>query len=292
MTESAYLGQLVRQLRAAEDELAELRPLRRRLADAEAALAALHDGEEPHEDERTVPSPAQWLWHWNRATPAERLERAAQVLADWEHVHECFLLGWKKRARNAEARVRELQPRLDSAEAKLAEPVTLTARYLSHLRQACPGCEWAVHAPLSCDEVAAFRDRFDNLLADGLKEIRADDNNLTGYRGVVNAPLTFETITALADRLRQGTMPRRKVHRSAPATGGGLTVVTTDPVQEIAAEPATLDALKHKFFAEPANRPTDLPGQIGHFFGFPMTADPDLPPGEVHMRPYPQTTEA
>jgi hypothetical protein len=171
------------------------------------------------------------------------------------------------------------------------EPVTLTARHLSYQRPVCPRCEWAAHPPLTCDEVRQFRERFDGFVAEGLAEIRAADSNLIGYRGVVNAPLTFETITALADKLKQGTMPRRKVQRSAPATDGGLTVVTTDPVQEIAADAATVDRLKQQFLGEPASRLGVQVGQIGQFFGFPVIVDADLPPGEVHMRPHPQTTE-
>lgn len=54
----------------------------------EAELAALHQGEEPYDDESMVPTPAQWIWRWNRATPEERLfiagarERVSQGLAD------------------------------------------------------------------------------------------------------------------------------------------------------------------------------------------------------------------
>jgi hypothetical protein len=173
-----------------------------------------------------------------------------------------------------------------------AEPVTLTARHLSYPRPACPGCEWAAHPPLTCDEVATWRAQFDNLFAEGLTEIRTDDSNAIGYRGVVNAPLSFETIAALAAKLKQNTVPRRKVHRSAVAPATDLTVITTDPVQEIAAEPVTLDALKRKFFAESASRLGAQVGQIGQFFGFPMIADTELPPGEVHMRPHPQTAKA
>lgn len=44
-------------------------------------LAALHQGEEPYTDDRVVPTPAQWIWRWNRATPTERLEYAARALA-------------------------------------------------------------------------------------------------------------------------------------------------------------------------------------------------------------------
>lgn len=53
---------------------------------AEAQLAALHEGEEPYEDERLVPTPAQWIWLWNRAALEKRLEKAAQVLSAFERL--------------------------------------------------------------------------------------------------------------------------------------------------------------------------------------------------------------
>lgn len=39
-----------------------------------AELAALYEGEEPYDDDRLIPTPGQWIWRWNRATPAERLD--------------------------------------------------------------------------------------------------------------------------------------------------------------------------------------------------------------------------
>lgn len=58
---------------------------------AQAALAALHEGEEPHGGEYTVPTPAQWIWHWNRATPAKRLEVAADLMSASERAHRCLM---------------------------------------------------------------------------------------------------------------------------------------------------------------------------------------------------------
>lgn len=77
------------------DEAARLRQgiaeLRTRAEKAEAALAAMNQGEEPHTDERTVPTPAQWIWHWNRATPARRLEVAAALIDASERADRCFI---------------------------------------------------------------------------------------------------------------------------------------------------------------------------------------------------------
>lgn len=86
--QAQQLHELRQQLKTAEDELQQQREQavqhRAAMARVEAELAGLHEGEEPYEDERAVPTPAQWLWRWNRATPAERLERAGQALSDWE----------------------------------------------------------------------------------------------------------------------------------------------------------------------------------------------------------------
>jgi hypothetical protein len=68
-----------------------------------------------------------------------------------------------------------------------------------------------------------------------------------------------------------------------------LTFVTAQPVQEIAAEQATLDVLTATLRAMITDRfgtPTAT-SQIGSMYGFPLVTDPDLPPGEVHMRPTP-----
>jgi hypothetical protein len=48
--------------------------------ESQAELTTLHEGEEPYEDERLVPTPGQWIWLWNRATPEQRLAKAQQVL--------------------------------------------------------------------------------------------------------------------------------------------------------------------------------------------------------------------
>jgi hypothetical protein len=79
-----------------------------------AEVARLREGEEPVTDERVVPTPAQWIWWWNRATPAERLDWAARIQADGQLASTCFLENHVKRipqARRADAalgRVRAL----------------------------------------------------------------------------------------------------------------------------------------------------------------------------------------
>lgn len=69
----------------------------------EAALTALHQGEEPHLDEYTEPTPAQWIWHWNRATPEQRLDAAARALAAFTAESACFLGNHKAEAEYRQA---------------------------------------------------------------------------------------------------------------------------------------------------------------------------------------------
>jgi len=75
MTEqNAYLAQIVHQ----RDQ-------------ARAELAQLHEGEEPHLDEHTVATPAQWIWHWNRATPDRRLEVITEIQGMQDRADRCFM---------------------------------------------------------------------------------------------------------------------------------------------------------------------------------------------------------
>ncbi|MEV4424021.1 hypothetical protein AB0K23_01330 [Streptomyces sp. NPDC049602] len=79
---------------------------------AEAALTALHHGEEPHTDDRTIPTPAQWIWRWNRATPEQRLEVAADILSNSERTYHCVL-------EDHPAQIERLRQRAEEAEAAL-----------------------------------------------------------------------------------------------------------------------------------------------------------------------------
>lgn len=61
----------------------------------DAALAAFHEGEEPVTDPAVQYTPGQWIWQWNRTTPAERLKVAERVIGHaaqagtcWEMRHE------------------------------------------------------------------------------------------------------------------------------------------------------------------------------------------------------------
>ena len=77
--------------RSATHRLALLGKRREQIRALEAEVARLHEGEEPLPDERMAPTPTQWLWLWNRATPAKRLKVAAQVMDDAARAGRCFM---------------------------------------------------------------------------------------------------------------------------------------------------------------------------------------------------------
>jgi hypothetical protein len=65
-------------------------------------------------------------------------------------------------------------------------------------------------------------------------------------------------------------------------------LVRFDPVQEIAAEPATLDALRDILrpkMVEPRATPELL--AAAQLTGWPLVVDETIPPGYVHCRPTP-----
>ena len=65
------------------------------IRDTAAGLRAeaerLRAGEEPHADKSITPTPAQWIWHWNQATPAKRLSMAAQILDGMARSNNCLM---------------------------------------------------------------------------------------------------------------------------------------------------------------------------------------------------------
>jgi hypothetical protein len=54
-------------------------------------LAQFYEGEEPYTTEGVVPTPAQWIWKWNRATPARRLEVAENAIRAQAAEQQCLL---------------------------------------------------------------------------------------------------------------------------------------------------------------------------------------------------------
>jgi hypothetical protein len=253
---------------------------------AEAELAELREGEEPYEDERVLPTPGQWIWLWNRATPAERLVRAEQAIADWqtarqapfreERIEElsagCGQLSWavnlqRERAEHAEARiaaVRALAERggiyVDGARRIIANQV------LAALDG--PAEQPAVPAQLSPASIAAPEP--------------------------VRAP-TWSAMTEMVERARFGFLVEQLRLEAAIVTAvqdAGLTIVRTGPVEEVAAHPGTVNRLKTVvlgcFERVGASVGGPLPGPVTRVTGLPVTADHSLPPGEVHLRPHPR----
>lgn len=99
-------------------------------------LAAFHDGEEPYDDDRIVPTPGQWIWRWNRATPQQRLEIAAYVRAAIDTATHCRIyhpelqdtMGWQRgqiaRYQAAWQSARR-RARANAAQAAAATPTTI-----------------------------------------------------------------------------------------------------------------------------------------------------------------------
>lgn len=87
-------------------------------------LAALHEGEEePTSIRLSGHTVATWLWSWNRATPAQRLERAALIIDAGQRAGTCFQMAHERTIQRlradqaAVARVRALADELESAPA-------------------------------------------------------------------------------------------------------------------------------------------------------------------------------
>jgi hypothetical protein len=121
MTGSAYQAQLVQQLRAAEDELAALRPIRRQLADAQAGTA---EREALLTEARDLLEP--WGGHgdgWPSIVPAigtliEKLNDALARAATAEAVRDQFAVGLPLVCSDArhEAKIRGLEQLLTAGQ--------------------------------------------------------------------------------------------------------------------------------------------------------------------------------
>lgn len=100
-----------------EIDLAEmLASSQRDLVDTKAALVLLHEGEEPYDDERIVPTPAQWIWQWNRATPEERLSMAELIQTERDRLNRCTWDGHEHQIGTLRETNRRLNYRCQNAE--------------------------------------------------------------------------------------------------------------------------------------------------------------------------------
>lgn len=65
--------------------------IRKQRDDQAAELERLRASEEPVTDSSIRPTPAQWIWQWNRATPEKRLSMAAQILDGMPRANNCLM---------------------------------------------------------------------------------------------------------------------------------------------------------------------------------------------------------
>jgi hypothetical protein len=71
-----------------------------------------------------------------------------------------------------------------------------------------------------------------------------------------------------------------------PGLRGELTVKKTEPVEEVAVHPDSLDDFKSRFRIREAERRLGGPMIPGDLFGFPVVCDESIPPGVVRLRPF------
>lgn len=79
---------------------------------ARTELAHLREGEEPAANPAFMPTPAQWIWKWNRATPEKRLQVAEAVMRDGATASDCRINGHTERihdGRHAEMALNEVR---------------------------------------------------------------------------------------------------------------------------------------------------------------------------------------
>lgn len=107
---AGWLTTACRELEKSEAAREQLRQER----DAQAeTLEQMRAGEEPVTDERIAPTPGQWIWQWNRATPEKRLNMAAQILNGMARSSDCF-------TQNHEARLADLSIEVERLRAERA----------------------------------------------------------------------------------------------------------------------------------------------------------------------------
>lgn len=145
---AAWLLTACRQLEQSDAARARLRIER---AEQAADLKRLQAGEEPVTDPVLIPTPGQWIWHWNRATPEERLDRAAQIMNAFDRSNGCFMGDHDKRIEYAEAAVgcvRNLPQQPEVMDAKYSD----SAAYLHGYRVAIQDAKRALNqAPATHD---------------------------------------------------------------------------------------------------------------------------------------------
>jgi hypothetical protein len=80
------------------------------------ALERLRVGEETVTDERIEPTPGQWIWHWNRATPEKRLSMASQILDGMKRSNDCLMADHEARLAHLRGELERLNAERSAAE--------------------------------------------------------------------------------------------------------------------------------------------------------------------------------
>lgn len=81
-----------------------------------AELERLRAGEEPATNKALRPTPGQWIWQWNRATPEKRLDMAAQILDGMARANDCFMADHEAQIASLRAEVERLRTERSTAE--------------------------------------------------------------------------------------------------------------------------------------------------------------------------------
>lgn len=144
--------------------LAAILRVRSNHEDAEAELARLREGEETTEghDPAVEHSDGQWLYRFNRAPAAERLQVISGLRAQAARGYDCFLMGHQQRladdqqTRETLARVRDLEGRLWENGDQELRPVSAVSHAIANDIRVALGEEQP--APGLRVQVAALRD--------------------------------------------------------------------------------------------------------------------------------------
>ncbi|MDX2757897.1 hypothetical protein [Streptomyces europaeiscabiei] len=87
----------------------DIRKAATELRRARGELERLRAGEEPVTDRALSPTPGQWIWQWNRATPEKRLAMASQILDSMAKANDCWMLDHEARLGDLQAEVQRLR---------------------------------------------------------------------------------------------------------------------------------------------------------------------------------------
>jgi hypothetical protein len=273
--------------------------LRAAVAELRAELGRLREGEEPYDDDEwLVPTPAQWIWRWNRATPAERLARAERVIADWSAALALRLQNQRVNAITTSwgemtVEMHQYRARAEQVEAQLA-----AVRALHHDDYGlCHACTGSHGVPWPCPTIAALDGPKAPAEVKSMPLMAVSQEDVADWApvGLPRQPAapTLAAMAELAAAARAEYDAERRQLETAITTTvqkSGLAIVRTDPVEQVAAHPAAIHRLRTEIFQ--CSAPSRQPGQIGRLTDLPVIPDDTVPPGEIHLRPHPRPDDA